>query len=75
MNFIETSWLTKEETIEEIVKSAWEKAKMAGIGPSLAARTRAMHTDLHSWDRDTLKGLKRRIDKLKKELERLRRGR
>ena len=73
MRQFEAKWL-KEDTVEEIVKTAWEKAKLAGIGPSLAARTRAVHDDLHSWDRITLKGPKRRISKLKKELEKLRRG-
>lgn len=47
---------------------------MLGIGPSLADRTRAVHMDLHTWDRDTLRGPKRRINKLKKELEKLKRG-
>ena len=60
--------------LNEIVKASWEKAKLAGIGPSLANRTRAVHADLHKWDRKILKGLKRRINKLKKELEILRRG-
>ena len=69
----EARWL-KEETLTEIVKASWERAKLAGIGPSLADRTRAVHADLHTWDRVTLKGPKRRINKLKKELERLRRG-
>ena len=69
----EARWL-KEETVTEIVKASWEKANLAGIGPSLADRTRAVHADLHTWDRETLKGPKVRIRKLKKELERLRRG-
>ena len=47
---------------------------MMGIGPSLAERTWAVQADLHIWDRDILKGPKKRINKLKKELERLRRG-
>ena len=34
----EVRWL-KEETVTEIVKASWEKAKLAGIGPSLADRT------------------------------------
>ena len=61
----EARWL-KEETFTEIVKASWERAKLAGIGPSLADRTRAVHADLHTWDRVTLKGPKRRINKLKK---------
>ena len=61
----ETKWL-KEETVSEIVKTSWEKAKLAGIGPTLADRTRAVHADLHSWDREILKGPKQSINKLKK---------
>ena len=43
----EARWL-KEETVIEIVKASWEKAKLAGIGPSLVDRTRALHADLHT---------------------------
>ena len=69
----EAKWL-KEETVNEIVKASWERAKLAGIGPSLVDRTKAVHAYLHNWDREILKGPKRRIRKFKKELERLRRG-
>ncbi|VAH93158.1 hypothetical protein VPH35_066451 [Triticum aestivum] len=69
----EARWL-REKTVTEIVKASWEKAKLAGIGPSLADRTRAVHAGLHTWDREILKGPKVRIRKLKKELERLRHG-
>lgn len=62
VKFFEARWL-KEETVGEIVKASWEKAKLAGISPTLAERTRAVHADLHSWDRETLKGPKRRINK------------
>ena len=44
----------------EIVRTTWDKAKMMGIGPSLAERTRAVQADLHIWDRDILKGPKKR---------------
>uniref|UniRef100_A0A8I6WN89 Endonuclease/exonuclease/phosphatase domain-containing protein n=1 Tax=Hordeum vulgare subsp. vulgare TaxID=112509 RepID=A0A8I6WN89_HORVV len=53
----EARWL-KEETIVEIVISSWEKAKLAGVGPSLADRTRVVQADLHSRDCDILKGPK-----------------
>jgi hypothetical protein len=69
----EARWLA-EESVNEIVKTAWEKAKLLGIAPSLAQRTSAVHSSLHEWDRTTLKGPKKRIAKLKKELEQLRRG-
>ena len=73
MKQFEARWL-KEETVGEIVQTSWEKAKLAGVGPSLATRKHAVRADLHTWDRKTLKGPKRRISKLKKELEKLRRG-
>lgn len=63
----EARWL-KEETVAEIIKASWEKAKLAGIGPSLVDRTRTVHVDLHSWDREILRGPKRRINKLRKDL-------
>lgn len=69
----EARWV-QEETVNEIVKSAWDRAKAAGIGPSLADRTKAVHADLHDWDRNVLKSPKKRIRKLKKELEKLRLG-
>ena len=61
----EARWM-KEETVTGIVKASWEKAKLAGIGPSLADRTRIVHIDLHTWDWETLKGPKVRIRKLKR---------
>ena len=53
----EARWL-QEETVNEIVKTAWKRAKLAGIGPSLADRTRAVHADLHQWDKEILGGPK-----------------
>ena len=60
----EARWL-KEETISEIVKASWEKAQLAGIGLTLADKTRAVHVDLHSWDREILKGPRRRIKRVR----------
>jgi hypothetical protein len=53
----EARWLA-EESVNEIVKTAWEKAKLLGIAPFLATRTSAVHQSLHDWDRMTLKGPK-----------------
>jgi hypothetical protein len=64
----EARWLA-EESANEIVNTAWEKAKLSGLAPTLATRTKAVHMDLHEWDRTTLKGPTKRIEKLKKELE------
>ncbi|XP_073355253.1 uncharacterized protein [Aegilops tauschii subsp. strangulata] len=63
-----------EGTVNEIINSAWERAKLVGLGPSLADRTKAVLNDLHEWDRETLKSPKKRINKLKKDLEKIRRG-
>ena len=68
----EARWLN-EETVNEIISSAWEWAKLAGLGPPLSVRTNAVLTDLLDWDRETLKSPKKRINKLKKEIEKLRR--
>ena len=54
----EARWL-QEETVVEIVRTTWNKAKLRGIGPSLADRTWAVHVELHIWDRDILKGPKK----------------
>lgn len=67
----EAYWLQKE-IVDEIVKSAWQRAQSAGIGPGLVARTKVVKDDLHQWDREVLKGPKKRIAKLKKRLEKLR---
>ena len=56
----EARWL-KEETVMEIVRTSWDKAKMLGIGPSLADRTRAVHANLQTWDHDILKGAKKEL--------------
>lgn len=43
----------------EIVTTAWEHAKLAWIGPSLADHTKVVHNDLHRWDKDLLKSSKK----------------
>ena len=69
----EARWL-KEETVEEIIQAAWARAVPQGSDPSLMARLRVVHNDLHIWDREVLKKPVHRMKKLKRELERLRRG-
>jgi hypothetical protein len=44
----EAKWL-KEETVSEKLTTTWNRAKLAGLGLSLAHRTRAVKADLHSW--------------------------
>lgn len=69
----EVRWL-KEETVEEIVHAAWDRAAMRGEGPTLMQKARMVHEDLHVWDRDVLKASVKRLKKLRKELERTRRS-
>ena len=68
----EARWLN-EETVNEIINSTWERAKLAGLGPSLAVRTRSVLKDLHEWDQEILKSPKKMIHKLRKDLEKLKR--
>jgi len=68
----EARWLS-EATVNEIVCTAWERANLPGAGPTLMQKTRQVHEDLHTWDREVLKAPVRRMKKLKKELEKVRR--
>lgn len=68
----EGRWL-KEETVEEVVRTAWQRASLLGLGP-FKQKVDSVHEELHKWDRETLKRAQKRMAKLKKELEELRRG-
>jgi hypothetical protein len=70
---LEARWL-EEDTLEEMIKAAWARAKARGVGPSFAAKVKDVHEELHQWDREVLKAPAKRISDLKKELERLKRG-
>jgi hypothetical protein len=67
----EARWLN-EPSVDEIVRGAWERAKESN--QRLINTLADMHTDLHEWDREILKGLKKRIDRVENELQDLRRG-
>ena len=69
----EARWLS-EATVNEIVCTAWERASLPGGGSTLMQKTRQVHEDLHTWDREVLKAPVRRLKKLKKELEKVRRS-
>lgn len=69
----EARWL-KEETVQEIVQTAWARALAQDRGSTLMTRVNQVHSDLHRWDKEVLKKLVHRIKKLKRELERLRCG-
>jgi hypothetical protein len=69
----EARWL-KEETVEEIVQAAWARAAARGHGPKLMSKVKAVHADMHEWDKNVLKKPAQRMKKLKQELETLRWG-
>jgi len=66
----EARWL-QEDTVEEMIKAAWARAKARGQGPSFSEKVNEVHEELHKRDRDVLKAPAKRISDLKKELERL----
>lgn len=69
----EARWL-KEETVEEIVKASWARAKAQGEGPTFMQKAKQVHDDLHVWDKETLQEPVKRKRKLQKQLKKLRRG-
>ena len=50
----EVRWLA-EETVNEIVTTAWQKALHRGLCPTAMDKINAIHKDLHAWDRSVLK--------------------
>jgi hypothetical protein len=60
--------------MEEMVKAAWERTKARGEDLSLMDKVNDVHSELHTWDKQILKGTARRLKELKKDLEQLRRG-
>jgi hypothetical protein len=69
----EARWL-QEDTVEEMIKAAWARAKARGEGLSFSEKVNDVHEELHKWDREVLKAPAKRISDLNKELERLKRG-
>lgn len=69
----EARWL-QEDTVEEMIKAAWARAKARGEGPSFAEKINDVHEELHKCDKEVLKKPEKRMADLKRELERLRRG-
>jgi hypothetical protein len=69
----EARWL-QEDTVEEMIKAAWARAKAQGEGPSFAEKVNDVHDELHKWDKEVLKSPMKRMKDLQRELERLRRG-
>lgn len=46
----EAKWLA-EETVEEILKKAWQKAIHRGLCPTVKSKLDSVRKDLHVWDR------------------------
>lgn len=69
----EARWL-EEETVEEIVKTAWLKAVHQGLCPSAREKLESVHKDIHAWDRQVLNGPRTRLKKAHRELENLMRA-
>ena len=63
-----------EEIVEEIVKTAWQKATARNIGPGVGAKLSAVHQDMHAWDRRVLKEPRSGLRKAQRELESLSRA-
>ena len=66
----EARWL-KEDTVQEVVQTAWARAIAQGRGTSFMCRVNRIHSDMHAWDKETLKKPVQRIKKLRRELENL----
>ena len=64
----EARWL-EEELVEEVVRTAWQKAVVRGLCPSASEKLAAVHKDLHQWDRKILKGPRARLKTARQELE------
>jgi hypothetical protein len=54
--WFEARWL-QEDTVEEIIKTAWARAAARGEGPKLMEHVADVDEDLHKWDKEVLKKL------------------
>ena len=57
-----------------MVSAAWARACATREESSLMSKAKAVHEELHVWDREVLKGPVNKLKKLKRELEKRRRG-
>jgi hypothetical protein len=69
----EARWLC-EESIESIIQTAWERAKTVHADASLRDHTQEVHDALHAWDKEVLKGPRRRLRELQSELNEIMAG-
>jgi hypothetical protein len=66
----EARWLC-ENSVETIIQTAWDRAKLLHAEASLSDHTTEVHEALHSWDRNVLKGPRKRLRELQSELNRV----
>jgi hypothetical protein len=69
----EARWLC-ESSVESIIQTAWDKAKLIHAEASLSDHTTEVHEALHSWDKNVLKGPRRRLRELQAKLNRVMSG-
>ena len=63
----EARWLC-ESSVEHIIQTAWKRVKHLHEDAKFGEHTREVHEALHSWDKNVLKGPKKRLRELQKEL-------
>jgi hypothetical protein len=66
--------LVYTEPVESIIQTAWDKAKLIHAEASLSDHTTEVHEALHSWDKNVLKGPRRRLRELQAKLNRVMSG-
>jgi hypothetical protein len=66
----EARWLC-ESSVETIIQTAWDRAKLLHAETSLCDHTKAVHEELHRWDRNILKGPRKRLRELQSELNQI----
>jgi hypothetical protein len=66
----EARWLY-ESSVETIIQTAWDRAKLLHAEASLCDHTKAVHEELHRWDRNILKGPRKRLWELQSELNQI----
>ena len=66
----EMRWLA-EESVNEIVTTAWQKAVHQGLCSTAMDKLNSVHRDLHAWDRRVLKKPQAKLKKARRELEAL----
>ena len=66
----EMRWLA-EESVNEIVTTAWQKLVHQGLCPTTMDKLNSVHRDLHAWDRRVLKKPHAKLKKARRELEAL----